>query len=303
MERQQLSDLTIFAEVARANGFRAAASRLNLQPGSISEAVQRFEDRLGVRLFERSTRSVALTSAGERLYSRSLPALSDLEIAIQELDEAKDAIAGTLRLSAPYSAGPFFLDRLIGEFSHAYPSAQIELIYDDAKVDLVTSGIDAAIRSNTLLEQDTHAIPVGPALKMAVVASPDYLSKNDTPECPDDLLDHDGIFFAFGTSGTVAPWSFHGADGQRIVNPKRRIAVNNLRSMVQFAESSLGIAYVYKEAAKDALEQGRLLSLFEDQVPELPRYSLNYRTKRHMPPRLRAFIDLAKLSSVGRGTS
>ncbi|MEP2101651.1 MAG: LysR family transcriptional regulator [Parasphingorhabdus sp.] len=298
MERQQLSDLTVFAEVARAKGFRAAASRLNLQAGSISEAVQRFEDRIGVRLFERSTRSVALTSAGERLYSRSLPALSDLEIAIQELDEAKDVIAGTLKLSAPYSAGPFFLDRLLAQFAEDYPDVQIELIYDDAKVDLVTSGIDAAIRSNTLLEQDTHAVPVGPALKMAVVASPDYLSKNGTPESPDDLLDHDGIFFAFGNSGNVAPWSFEGPNGPRLINPKRRIAINNLRSMVQFAESGLGIAYVYKEAAKDALDQGRLLSLFEGQVPQLARYSLNYRTKRHMPPRLRAFIDLAKCASA-----
>ncbi len=298
MERQQLSDLTIFAEVARAKGFRAAASRLNLQAGSISEAVQRFEDRLGVRLFERSTRSVALTTAGERLYSRSLPALSDLEVAIQELDEAKDAIAGTLKLSAPYSAGPFFLDRLLAQFAKEFPDVRIELIYDDAKVDLVTSGIDAAIRSNTLLEQDTHAVPLGPKLKMAVVASPGYLSEKGTPNSPDALLDHDGIFFAFGNSGNVAPWSFQGQDGPRLVNPKRRFVVNNLRSIVELAESGLGVAYVYREAAKDAIEQGKLVSLFANEVPELPRYSLNYRTKRHMPPRLRAFIDLAKKKSA-----
>ncbi len=298
MERQQLSDLTIFAEVARAKGFRAAASRLNLQAGSISEAVQRFEDRLGVRLFERSTRSVALTAAGERLYSRSLPALSDLEVAIQELDEAKDAIAGTLKLSAPYSAGPFFLDRLLAQFAKEFPNVQIELIYDDAKVDLVTSGIDAAIRSNTLLEQDTHAVPLGPKLKMAVVASPGYLSEKGTPNSPDALLDHDGIFFAFGNSGNVAPWSFQGQDGPRLVNPKRRFVVNNLRSMVELAGSGLGVAYVYREAAREAIEQGQLVSLFADEVPELPRYSLNYRRKRHMPPRLRAFIDLAKKLSA-----
>ncbi len=298
MERQQLSDLTIFAEVARAKGFRAAASRLNLQAGSISEAVQRFEDRLGVRLFERSTRSVALTAAGERLYSRSLPALSDLEVAIQELDEDKDAIAGTLKLTAPYSAGPFFLDRLLAQFAKEFPDVQIELIYDDAKVDLVTSGIDAAIRSNTLLEQDTHAVPLGPKLKMAVVASPGYLSEKGTPNSPDALLDHDGIFFAFGNSGNAAPWSFQGQDGPRLVNPKRRFVVNNLRSMVELAGRGLGVAYVYREAAKDAIEQGKLVSLFTDEVPELPRYSLNYRTKRHMPPRLRALIDLAKKISV-----
>ncbi len=298
MERQQLSDLTIFAEVARANGFRAAASRLNLRAGSISEAVQRFEDRLGVRLFERSTRSVALTSAGERLYSRSLPALSDLEAAIQELDEAKDTIAGTLRLSAPYSAGPLFLDRLMAEFARAYPDVQVELIYDDTKVDLVTSGIDATIRSNTLLEQDTYAVPIGPDLKMALVASPHYLAEKGTPERPDDLLDHDGIFFAFGSSRNVAPWTFQEEGGSRVINPKRRLVINNLRSMVEFAASGLGLAYVYHEAARDALEHGTLVSLFEDMVPELPHYSLNYRTKRHMPSRLRAFIEFVKEMSA-----
>ncbi|WP_438730421.1 LysR family transcriptional regulator [Parasphingorhabdus sp. DH2-15] len=298
MERQQLSDLTIFTEVARAQGFRAAASRLNLQAGSISEAVQRFEDRLGVRLFERSTRSVALTAAGERLYSRSLPALSDLEIAIRELDEDKDLITGTLKLSAPYSAGPFFLDRLIAQFAKKFPDIQIELIYNDAKVDLVTSGIDAAIRSNTLLEQDTHAVPLGPKLKMAVVASPEYLAEKGTPEKPDDLLDHDGIFFAFGSSGNVAPWSFQGQGDPRLVSPKRRFVINNLRSMVELAENGLGVTYVYREAVRDAIEHGRLVSLFANEVPELPRYSLNYRTKRHMPPRLRAFIDLAKKISL-----
>ncbi len=298
MERQQLSDLTIFAEVARAKGFRAAASRLNLQAGSISEAVQRFEDRLGVRLFERSTRSVALTAAGERLYSRSLPALSDLEVAIQELDGAKDVIAGTLKLSAPYSAGPFFLDRLIMKFAQVHPDVQVELIYDDTKVDLVTSGIDAAIRSHTLLEQDTHAVPIGPDLKMALVASPDYLSEKGMPKKPDDLLDHDGIFFAFGNSGNVAPWTFRGEGGPRVINANQRVIINNLRSMVELAANGLGLAYLYEEAAKEAIEQGKLVSLFEGEVPELPRYSLNYRTKRHMPLRLRAFIDFAKQMSA-----
>ena len=122
-----------------------------------SEAVQRFEDRLGVRLFERTTRSVALTPAGEQLYMRSLPAITDLEAALRELDEQKDAVAGTLRLSAPYSAGAFFLDDIVSVFAARYPEVKVELIYDDQKVDLVESGIDAAIRSRTLLESETIA--------------------------------------------------------------------------------------------------------------------------------------------------
>lgn len=251
-------------------------------------------DRLGVRLFERSTRSVALTEAGERLYSRSLPALSDLEVAIEELDDAKDTIAGTLRLSAPYSAGPFFLDQLLIEFASAYPEVQVELIYEDAKVDLVTSGVDATIRSSALLENDTHFVPIGPDLQLALVASPDYLAERGKPEKPDDLLGHDGIFFAFSHSKSIAPWTFSTDGGPCDIAAKRRIVVNDVRSMVECAVNGLGFAYVYREAARAAIDKGKLVSLFDNQIPELPRYSINYRTKRHMPPRLRAFIDLAK---------
>lgn len=129
---------------------------------------------------------------------------------------------------------------------------------------------------------------------MALLASPDYLAKKGRPEKVDDLLDHDGIFFAFGNSGSVAPWTFRTDEGPREINPKRRIVINNLRSMVECAASGLGLAYVYREAANEAIEQGWLVSLFDDELPELPRYSLNYRTKRHMPARLRAFIDFAK---------
>lgn len=294
MERQQLSDMTVFVEVARAQGFRAASKRLNLKAGSISEAVQRFEDRLGVRLFERSTRSVALTAAGERLYERSLPALADLENAVRDLDDAKQVIGGTLKLSAPYSAGPFFLNKLLADYLDAYPTVNVEVIYDDMKVDLVTSGFEAAIRSNMLLEQDTHALQIGPELNMATVASPDYLVKNGTPQSPDDLFEHNTIGFVFGSSGRLAPWQFSGKDGPYKISPKPRVIVNDLRTMIDFAEQGLGIAYVYAATAKNGLETGRLVPVLDGLVPSLPRYSINYRTKRHMSARLRAFIDLAK---------
>ena len=151
MNRRHFGDIRVFLEVARQGGFRAAAEQLQQAPASVSEAVQRFEDRLGVRLFERSTRSVSLTPIGQQLYERSLPAVAELEEALLAIDEEKDKVTGTLRLSAPYSAGPFFLDDLIAEFSVQFPEVDVELIYDDNKVDLISSGFDAAIRSNTLL--------------------------------------------------------------------------------------------------------------------------------------------------------
>ena len=294
MQRSQLSDVSIFVEVARQNGFRAAADVLKLQAASVSEAVQRFEDRLGVRLFERSTRSVALTPIGERLYKRSLPAINDLEAAFLDLDEQRDTVSGTLRLSAPYSAGAFFLDDLIARFAKEYPDVVIELIYNDQKIDLISSQTDAAIRTNTLLEAETHAVPVGPELSMTIVATQDYLDRRGTPQTPEDIFDHDGICFAFGSSDRLAPWMFDGDDGPRSVMPKPRMVVNDLRSLVSYAADGLGLAYVYAEVAAPYVAANTLVEVMSDQVPSMPRYSLNYRSKKHMTRRLRAFIDLAK---------
>ncbi|MEM7059432.1 MAG: LysR family transcriptional regulator [Pseudomonadota bacterium] len=298
MQRNQLSDMTVFVEVARQNGFRAAAETLKLQAGSVSEAVQRFEDRLGVRLFERSTRSVALTPIGERLYARTMPAINELDAAIRDLDDQRDAVSGTLRLSAPYSAGPFFLDNLVAQFAARFPEVAVELIYDDRKIDLIATQIDAAIRSQTLLDAETHAVPVGPELRMALVASPAYLDRAGTPQTPKDILGHDGICFAFGGADRLAPWMFEGTDGVFQAMPKPRMVVNDLRALVTYAAQGLGFAYVYAEVAAPHLADGGLVEVLRGQVPSMPRYSLNYRSKKHMTRRLRAFIDLAKQQVV-----
>lgn len=295
MKSASLDDVLVFVEVARANGFRAAAENLNLAAGSVSETIQRIESRLGVRLIERTTRKMALTSAGERLFEQTVPALADLESALEALGEEHGAITGTLRLSAPRSSSPFFLDRVIAEYCAMYPAVNVEVIYDDSKVDLVTANIDAAIRSQTLLEKETYAVEIGPTLDMVLVASPKYLEHNGTPKKTTDLTEHDGIRFGFGRADRLAPWSFSdGKKGPYMVTPKSRMIVNDLVSMVTFAVAGLGIAYVYRRPAQPFIDTGELVTLFEKSVLPLPRYTINYLTKRHMPARLRAFIDLAK---------
>ncbi|WP_299166291.1 LysR family transcriptional regulator [uncultured Tateyamaria sp.] len=294
MQHGNLGDMRVFVEVARRGGFRAAATHLKQAPASVSEAVQRFEDRLGVRLFERSTRSVVLTAMGERLFQRSLPAITELDSAVRELDAEKDTVAGTLRLSAPYSAGPFFLDALLAQFAAAYPGVGVEIIYDDQKVDLVTSGIDAAIRSDTLLEPDTHAVPVGPPLAMTVVASQSYLERAGAPKEPQDILSHDTIGYAFGGSGQRAPWRFDGPDGGFVIQPDPRIVANDMRALMHHAAAGLGLTYVYRDIAVPWIESGQVVEVLAGRCQTLPRYSVNYRSKKHMTRRLRAFIDLAK---------
>lgn len=297
MQRSQLSDMTVFVEVARSGGFRAAAARLKLGAGSVSEAVQRFEDRLGVRLFERTTRRIALTAAGETLFRRSLPAITDLEGAVRELDSIRDEVSGTLKLSAPRSGGPLFLNDLVAAYAKAHPQVQVEISYDDRKVDLVTSGIDAAIRSRALLEQGTHALPVGPTLEMAIVASPDYLKRCGTPATPEDVTGHDGICFAFEGQSRLALWNFDGEEGPYSVMPKPRLIVNEVAAILRFAELGLGLAYVYASAAEPLVASKRLVPVLAGRTAPLHRYTINYLSKRHMPARLRAFIDLAKISA------
>ena len=159
----------------------------------------------------------------------------------------------------------------------------------------MTSGIDAAVRSQTLLEKETHAVEVGPELDMVLVASPDYLQRHGSPKKPTDLTDHDGICFAFGRADRLAQWTFVDAKKKPYtVTPKPRMIINDLVSMINFAKAGLGLAYVYRKPAEDFIASGELITLFEKYVPSLPRDTINYLTKRHMPARLRAFIDLAK---------
>lgn len=294
MSRNNFGDIRVFVEVARRGGFRAAAEHLHQAPASVSETVQRFEDRLGVRLFERSTRSVALTPIGEQFYAKSLPAVVELEEAVGNLDDQKDEVTGTLRLTAPYSAGPFFLDDVVARFAAEYRAVNVELIYDDKKIDLLTSGIDAAIRSTTLLGPDTHAVAVGPELAMTIVASHDYLKRKGSPDHPRDILDHDAICYAFGMGGQHAPWGFDGPDGAYTMQPVPRIVANDMRSLLHYAQQGLGLAYVYREIALPYVEENGVVEVLFDHLSKLPRYSLNYRSKRNMTRRLRAFVDMAK---------
>lgn len=295
MARGKLNDLTIFVEVVRANGFRAAAEKLKLGPGSVSEAVQRFEDRLGVRLIERTTRAISLTRAGEALYLRSLPAISELHAALDDIHAMGEGLTGTLRLTAPIGAGHLFLDSLVSDFAGLHPTLSVEVIYDEKKVDLVTSGVDAAIRAETLLDPDTYAISVGPSHEMMLVASPSYLVENASLRSPQDVASHAGICFAFGGTNNLAPWAFRTPDGPLTVMPRPRIVSNDVHSILGHAQAGLGLAYVFTSVAKPAVEKEHLIEVLPGTPATLARFSLNYLSKRNMASRLQAFIDFVRI--------
>ena len=294
MKQDYLNELSVFVEVARQGGFRAAAQKLHMGAGSISESIKRLEDKLNVRLVERTTRKIALTPDGELLYRKSLPAISDLESAVRNINDNQADIAGKLRLSAPPSCGPLFLNTLMIHFNKRYPNIDMELIYDAKKVDLVTSGIDATIRANSLLEPDTYAVPFGPPIRMSVLASPDYLKRRGTPHTPRDITNHDGVCYAFGSSDTLAQWKFTDGDGEYAVQPIPKVILNDLASLTHYAEAGLGLIYTYAEFVKDSVKRGALTPVLESYIAPLPRYTINYLSKRHMPNRLKAFIELAR---------
>jgi DNA-binding transcriptional LysR family regulator len=294
IDKINISDVKIFVEVATSGGFRAAANRLKRSPASITESIARLEDNLAIRLFERSTRSVELTSLGKAFFDSTRLVIKELDEAVVNIESQKDLVLGTIKISAPYSAGPFFLDALVSEFLTEFPDINVQVVYDDNKVDLLKSDVDIAVRSNTLLAMDTHALPVGPELEMSLVASEDYLSQSGPLKTPSDMVHHDALCFCFGRSGNIAPWTFIGEKDTFSMQPKPRATANDMRSLIHYAQQGLGIAYVYAEIAKPFIENGSLISLLSDKLIKLPRYSINYTSKKHMSTALRAFIDLSK---------
>lgn len=293
MKKVQLNEMSVFIEVVRSDGFRAAAKKLNLGAGSISQSVQRLEDRLGNQLLNRTTRKVALTEAGRTLFNRCSPALAYIEDVLKELDEAKDSLSGTLKINAPRAVGGCFLDDLLANYASQYPAVNIDIVYQDNKVDLVQSGVDAAIRIDGLLEKDTYAVPVGPTLDMAVFATPEYLKLNGVLSHPSDLTQHRGICYKQQSASNIYAWQFNEDGNKYSVTPQPAVITNDSDSIMAFARKHIGIGYLYLHDIQPYLETGEVVQILTEYTSSQGRYSINYLSKKNMPKRLRAFIDMA----------
>lgn len=293
--REHLNDLQAFVTVARTRSFRRAAAELGLSPSALSHALRGLEARLGLRLLHRTTRSVAPTEAGERLYARLAPALTDIAEALDEINAFRGEARGTLRLNAPRAACDLVLADLVTRFVAAYPGMGVELVSDDALVDIVAAGFDAGVRFGESLQQDMVAVPLGPPQRFVVVGSPDYLARRGTPDCPRALLEHACLRIRF-PHGREFPWDFQqGAERIEIkVQGPLAYAVGDMALMVAAAERGLGLAYVYTQYAAKALAAGRLITVLDPWRPPETGFFLYYPSHRHPPTPLRAFIDLAR---------
>jgi len=289
-----LDDLTAFVAVARAGGFREAARARGTSASGFSEAVSRLEARLGVRLLNRSTRSVAPTEAGARLLDRLGPALSEVEAALDVVNTFRDRPAGTLRLNVPVSASRLVLPRIVPPFLAAYPDIRLEVIAEDSFVDMLAAGCDAGIRYDERLEQDMIAIPIGPReQRFATAASPTYLDARGRPEHPRDLLEHACLRSRF-SSGVMLPWEFE-RDGEIVkLDPAGPLIVRAGAAVdlaIDAAIAGSGVIHLFEDWLRPHLDSGALERVLE---PWWQRFSgpfLYYPGRRYLPAPLRAFVD------------
>ncbi|TPW30407.1 LysR family transcriptional regulator [Pararhizobium mangrovi] len=293
-----LTDLTEFVSVVRAAGFRDAARTGGRSASSLSEAVRRLEARLGVRLLNRTTRSVVPTEAGQRLIDRLGPALVEVDAALDVVNGFRDRPAGTLKLNVPVVAARLVLPRVVPAFLAAYPEIRLEVVAEDSFVDVLAAGCDAGIRYDERLEQDMIALPIGPReQRYATVASPAYLDRHGRPAHPRDLLDHAAILGRFASGATTSPWEFE-KDGKTVkIKPRSALTVSvggATDLAVEAAVAGVGIMQLFEDWLRPYLDDGRLEPVLQEWWQPFSGPFLYYPGRRHLPAPLRAFVDFTR---------
>ncbi|MCJ8521373.1 DNA-binding transcriptional LysR family regulator [Pseudorhizobium tarimense] len=293
----ELGDLGAFVTVARAKGFREGARISGASPSALSEAVRRLEAELGVRLLNRTTRSVAPTEAGEMLLARLAPALGEVEAALDAVNGFRDRPAGTLKLNVPISAARLVLPRTVPAFLAAYPDIRLEVMTDESFVDVLAAGCDAGIRYGERLEQDMIAVPIGPPTQVyGFAASPAYLDRHGRPEHPRDLLNHSCLRHRF-PSGNMPNWEFEKNGEVVVVEPKGPLIVQAggaIDLAIEAAAAGIGIIALFEEWLRPHLESGALEPVLQPWWQEFPGPFLYYPGRRLVPAPLRAFVDFVK---------
>jgi len=292
--RPTLNELAAFAAIAEHRGFRRAADAIGISRSALSHALSGLEKNLGVRLLNRTTRSVSVTEAGAHLLASIRPVLRDLDTALDTLAEARGAPAGTLRINANKGAARLLLRKIVPRFLSSYPHIELDLVSEGRLVDIVEMGFDAGVRLAEAVPQDMIAVRFGGDVRFVAVASPAYLGRGAAPATPDELRQHSCIRQRL-PSGKRYSWEFSKHGEEMIVDVPGPLTLDDNDLMVEAAADGLGIAYVPEAFAQKDLESGRLVLVLADWCPPIPGLALYYPANRHMPSTLRAFIDLLKM--------
>lgn len=290
MRRGTLDDLAAFAAVARTRSFTRAAAELGLSPSALSHAVRGLEERLGVRLLARTTRSVAPTPAGERLLRSLDPALAEVARGLAALADWRGEPSGTLRLTTFSSAARSVLDPTLPRFLLDHPSVSVEVVVDDRLTDIVAARFDAGIRFGETVERDMVAVRLGPDLRTVVVGTPAYFARHPRPETPADLEAHNCVNYRLIGGGGLLPWEF-ARDGQDVrVRASGQLIVNDAALVAAVVRSGAGLGYMLEEDVAADVAAGRLVQVLADWCAPFPGYHLYY-PSRQATPALRALIN------------
>lgn len=287
------SDLSPFLALARHRSFRRAADEIGCTPSALSHAVKALEARLDLRLFNRTTRSVALTEAGEKLLARVAPAFRDIEDALDDLNDLRGAPVGRLRINASRASARMVLLPFVARFLAAYQRISIDIVIDNDVVDMVSEGFDAGVRFGETIAQDMIAVPIGPRQRTAIVASPAFFETHPKPTAPEHLKSLPCVGLRFG-SGRLYAWEFERGGVEVNVEVDGPLVVSDQDMMAEAALLGAGIAFAFEDQVAGLVEQGRLVRVLEDWCPYYGGFYLYYPSRRQMPAALRAFVDFLR---------
>ncbi|MDE1903884.1 MAG: LysR family transcriptional regulator [Alphaproteobacteria bacterium] len=294
MRNPGIEEMNAFAAIAERRSFAKAAVALGMSPSTLSQTIRDLEERLGVRLLNRTTRSVAPTEAGERLLERLRPLLADFDAAIDTVRAFRDKPAGVIRLTVLPPAANFILAPALQRFFAAYPDIKLEISVDLNLIDIVADRFDAGIRFGNRVDRDMIAVRISDPIQRVLVAAPAYLAKHPAPKTPHDLLQHNAIRFRLPGGGLI-PWRFQEAGKSFEIAPEGSLIVNEPEMAIRAAIDGVGMLYMARQYVEEAIAGGRLVPLLEKWVPtELDGFFLYYPSRRHVPAPLQALINFLR---------
>ncbi len=284
MPRENLNDLLAFLAVAKERSFTRAAARLGVSQSALSHTVRGFEQRLGLRLLTRTTRSVAPTEAGERLLRTAAPRLDEIEAELTALSELRDRPAGTIRITAHDHAIQAVLWPALAKLLPDYPDIKVEIVVDYGLTDIVAERFDAGVRTGELVAKDMIAVRIGPDMRSAVVGAPSYFATRTRPTIPQDLTAHTCINLRLPTHGGLYAWEFEKGGREMRVRVEGQLVFNGTAPMLDAALSGFGLAYVPEETVRAHIADGRLIRVLSDWCPPYPGYHLYFPNRRQPTP-------------------
>jgi DNA-binding transcriptional LysR family regulator len=297
--RPNFTELSAFTTIVRHGSFRAAADELGFSASTLSHMMRALEERLGLRLLNRTTRSVAPTEAGARLFRSLHPILGELDVALADISVLGDRPSGQLRINASQRAARLLMRKIVPTFVARYPGIHLDLVTEGRLVDIVADGFDAGVRLGDTVPQDMVAVPFGGDWHFSAVASPGYLKQCGTPRTPDELTKHSCIRFRL-PGGKIYRWEFERRGQQFNLDVVGPMTLGDMELMVTAAIDGIGIAFVSYDVAEKAIEDGDLVAVLSDWTPSFPGHYLYYPSHRLVPACLRAFVDVLK--EVERGS-